>query len=75
MRKTNPNSLKQIAASDLVSASVFASLIGELAGKEILSQEQVRDIYDNALLLLEEQQAIINDSTLDDIYESACAVL
>ncbi|MEO3389034.1 hypothetical protein [Mesorhizobium sp. CAU 1741] len=48
--------LSAIAASDLVSASVLASMIGMLGAKGILSDEEVREVYVQALHLLDQQQ-------------------
>lgn len=48
--------LSAVATSDLVSASILVSLIGMLASKGVLTDEETRKIYENALLLLEQQQ-------------------
>ena len=63
-----------MAASDLVSASVLASLIGMLGAKDILSDGEVREIYVQALLLLEEQQGG-DDSRLREVYEAARSII
>lgn len=46
-----------IAASDLSSAAILASLIGMLGAKSLLSDEEVQEVYDQALYLLEKHQA------------------
>jgi hypothetical protein len=48
--------LDAVAASDLVSASVLAALVGMLGAKGILSDEEVREVYEQALYLLETHQ-------------------
>lgn len=63
-----------MAASDLVSASLLASLIGMLGAKDILSDGEVREIYVQALLLLEEQQGG-DDSRLREVYEAARSII
>ncbi|SFJ56993.1 hypothetical protein [Aerobium aerolatum] len=63
-----------IAASDLVSASVLASLIGMLGAKGILSDEEIHEIYERALLLLEEQQGDDSDE-LAKVYEAARSII
>lgn len=65
--------IKAIAASDLVSASVLASLVGMLSAKGILSDEEVREVYEQALYLLETQQG--EDSAAADIYEAAREII
>lgn len=63
-----------IAASDLVSSSVLASLVGMLGAKGILSDEEVREVYEQALFLLEQQHAG-DDGTLDRVYAAAREVI
>lgn len=63
-----------MAASDLVSASVLASLTGMLGAKDILSDGEVREIYVQALILLEEQQGG-DDSRLREVYEAARSII
>jgi hypothetical protein len=62
-----------VAASDLVSASVLASLIGALAGKGILTDDEVREVYEQALYLLELRQAGGGD--MAPVYEAARAII
>jgi len=69
------SSVNALTASGLVSASLLGSLIGELAGKGILSDMEVRQIYDQALLMIEEQQANANDTDLRDIYDPARKII
>ena len=63
-----------IAASDLVSASVLASLVGMLGAKGILSDDEVREVYEQALYLLETHQAESDDG-MAHIYEAARAII
>lgn len=62
-----------VAASDLVSASVLASLVGMLGAKGILSDEEVREVYEQALYLLETQQS--TDEDMAPIYEAAREII
>lgn len=62
-----------VSASGLVSASVLASLVGALAGKGILSDEEVREIYEHALLLLEQHEG--TDNPVPEIYEAAREII
>lgn len=61
--------VSSIAASDLVSASVLASLIGMLGAKGILSDAEVREVYVQALYLLEVHQGKDNPAAV--IYDAA----
>lgn len=64
-----------VAASDLVSSSVLASLVGMLGAKGILSDEEVREVYEQALFLLEQHHAGDEDGTLDGVYAAAREVI
>lgn len=66
--------ISAIAASDLVSASVLASLVGMLGAKGTLSDDEVREIYEQALYLLETHQADGNDGVAH-IYEAAREII
>lgn len=46
-----------IAASDMVSASVLAALVARLRRIGLFSAEDEREVYEHALLLLEERAA------------------
>lgn len=65
--------LDAIAASDLVSASVLASLVGTLAGKGILTDDETREIYEQALLLLESHQG--EDTDMAPIFEATREII
>lgn len=65
--------ISAVATSDLVSASILASLIGMLAGKGVLSDEEVREVYENALLMLEQQQGDAPETA--HIYEAAREII
>ena len=62
-----------IAASDLVSSSVLAALVGMLGAKGILSDEEVREVYEQALYLLETHQA--DEPETKPIYEAAREII
>lgn len=61
--------LESVAASELVSASLLASLVRTLIERNVLSPEAARDIYENALLLIEMQQG--GDPAVQKIYQAA----
>jgi hypothetical protein len=61
--------LESIAASELVTASMMASLIPALVDIGVLSPRGAREIYENALLLIETQQG--DDPSSKRIYEAA----
>lgn len=44
-----------VAASDMVSASVLAALVARLRRIGVFSAEDEREVYEHALLLIEEQ--------------------
>lgn len=50
-----------VAASTLVSSATIAALLRELLVKEVLDAGEVREIYETALLLLEQQQGQMRD--------------
>jgi hypothetical protein len=62
-----------LAASELVSSSLLASLVGMLGAKGILSDQEVREIYEQALFLLEQHHAA--EPALGAIYEAAREIL
>jgi hypothetical protein len=61
--------LESIAASGLVSASLIAALIPALVDTGVLSPRGAREIYENALLMIETQQS--DDPSSKRIYEAA----
>jgi hypothetical protein len=65
--------LDAIAASDLVSASVLAALVGMLGAKGVLSDEEVREVYEQALYLLETHQG--DEEETAPIYEAAREII
>lgn len=65
--------ISAIAASDLVSASVLASLLEMLGARGILSDAEVREVYEQALYLLEQQQG--SDTAAADIYQAAREII
>lgn len=66
---TDLGPLESIAASELVSASLIASLIPTLVDRGVFTAQEAREIYENALLLIEMQQG--NEPALQCIYEAA----
>ncbi|MEO0467646.1 MAG: hypothetical protein AAF216_13980 [Pseudomonadota bacterium] len=64
-----------IAASGLVSAAVLAALVGKLRSLDVLSDRDMRDVYEDALLLIEEQQAAELPGPVDAIYETARQII
>jgi hypothetical protein len=65
--------INAVAAGDLVSAATLAALIGMLGAKGILSDQEVREVYEQALFLLEQQQG--TDPGLEPIYQAAREVI
>lgn len=70
--KRNP-AIDAVAASDLVSSSVLAALIGMLGAKGVLSDVEVREIYEQALYLLEARQN--DEPETASIYEAAREII
>lgn len=65
--------LDALAASDLSSAAILAALIGMLGAKGTLSDEEVREIYEQALFLLESHQG--EEPEMRPIYEAAREII
>jgi glycerol-3-phosphate O-acyltransferase len=61
--------LESVAASELVSSSLLASLIPALVNRGVLTQQDATEIYENALMLLEMQQGA--DPAVQRVYEIA----
>lgn len=62
-----------VAASDLSSAAILAALIGTLGAKGILSDGEVREVYEQALYLLESHQG--SEPEVKPIYEAAREII
>jgi hypothetical protein len=62
-----------LAASDLSSAAILAALIGALGAKGILADEEVREVYEQALYLLETHQG--DEPETRPIYEAAREII
>jgi hypothetical protein len=62
-----------LAASDLSSAAILASLIGMLGAKGILSDSEVREVYEQALYLLDAHQG--DEPEARRIYEAAREII
>jgi hypothetical protein len=50
-----------IAATGLASASILAALVAELQRKGLLTDDETRAVYAQALLLLEESRGTVED--------------
>ena len=61
--------VESIAASELVTSALVASLIPTLMERGVLSPRDAREIYENALLMIEAGQG--NDPGVQRIYEAA----
>jgi hypothetical protein len=62
-----------IAASELASASLFASLVPALVNAGALSSRGAREIYENALLMIETRQG--SEPNMQRIYEAAREII
>jgi hypothetical protein len=62
-----------IAASDPSSAAILAALIGALGAKGILTDDEVREVYEQALFLLETHQS--DEPEARPIYEAAREII
>ncbi len=65
--------LEAIVASELASASLFASLVPALVNAGALSSRGAREIYENALLLIETRQG--SEPGMQRIYEVAREII
>ena len=65
--------LEAIAASELASASLFASLVPALVNAGALSSLSAREIYENALLMIETRQG--SEPGMQRIYEAAREII
>jgi glycerol-3-phosphate O-acyltransferase len=61
--------LESVAASELVSSALIASLIPTLVERGVLTSEDAQDVYENALLMIETQQG--SEPAIQRIYEAA----
>ena len=62
-----------LAASELVSSSLLAALVGMLGAKGILSDREVREVYEQALFLLDQHQG--NEPELKAVYKAAREII
>jgi hypothetical protein len=60
--------LKTVTSSHLASAAIVAALVSTLQSKGLLSDQDVKDTYEHALLMIEAQQS---ESEMAEIYEAA----
>lgn len=65
--------IESVAASGLVSAALIGSLIPTLVDTGILSGTQAREVYENALFMIESQQG--GEPALQGIYEAARKII
>lgn len=65
--------LDAVAASDLSPAAIIASLIGMLGAKGVLSDEEVREVYEQALFLLESHQG--GEPEMAPVFEAAREII
>ncbi len=61
--------IESVAASELMTSTPVASLIPTLVKRGVLTPRDAREIYENALLMIESAQS--NDPDLKRIYEIA----
>jgi hypothetical protein len=69
----NLDPLEAIAASEVASASLFASLIPALVNAGALSSLAAREIYENALLMIETRQG--SEPGMKRVYEAAREII
>jgi hypothetical protein len=62
-----------IAASDLSSAAILAALTGALGAKGVLSDDEGREIYEQAQYLLETHQG--DEPEARSVYEAAREII
>ncbi|MBN9889375.1 hypothetical protein [Salipiger abyssi] len=67
--------VNNVTASDFVSSALISALIGNLAERGVISDDDTRDIYDAALLSLEEEAAKVADEELREVYANARAII
>lgn len=65
--------LDALAASDLSSSAILAALIGAFGAKGVLTDGEVREVYEQALYLLEQHQG--DELELQPIYEPAREII
>lgn len=65
--------LAAIAAAGLVSSATLAALVGLLKRKHLISAQDEREIYEHALMLLEQGHADAPD--MADVFAAARAVI
>ncbi|MHA6641059.1 hypothetical protein [Mesorhizobium sp. A623] len=69
----NDPRIDAVAASDLPSLAILASLIGMLGAKGVLADEEVREVYEQALFLLESHPG--DEPETQPIYEAAREII
>lgn len=70
---SNDPRIDALAASELVSSSLLASLVAMLGAKGLLSDNEVREVYEQALYLLEQHQS--SEPELKAVYEAAREII
>lgn len=61
--------IESVAASELVTSALVASLIPTLVERGVLSDRDAREVYEHALLMIETEQG--DDPSVQRIYEAA----
>jgi hypothetical protein len=54
--------LDSVAASQLATAAILAALVPVLARKGLLTDDEVRELYEHALLMIEEGQGVSDEA-------------
>lgn len=62
-----------VAAGDLSSSAILAALIGALGAKGVLTDDEVREVYEQALYLLESHQG--DDEEARPVFEAAREII
>ncbi len=70
---SNRDKIDALASSELVSSATLAALVKSLLVNGILSNDDVRELYEDALLILESQQG--DNAHTRKLYEDARAVI
>lgn len=50
------DALDAVAGSELATSAILAALVAQLQAKGLLSEDEVRAVYEHALLLLDQQR-------------------
>jgi hypothetical protein len=64
-----------VTASDFVTSALISALIGKLAECGVVSDDDARDIYVTALLMLEERAALAGSEGMRAVYAAARQII